>query len=467
MADLTVYEGVVAYAKQLLMGFAQNSKVAIFNDPTRQILDIKGKTTAIREIKTTGAVDYIGAWPDGVGTAESDYIEYYAPYDRAFSASVDSVKEAQSFVEGAKPTLNGVMEAFIKTKLAPEVDTAILARFASQVANGNIHANSDSGYGITSANILETLANVEKDIANAGYDGEVATFISATANAALEQALLAKNILANEVVIKRAMTRDEIAEDFGPLEIEIRARKVNNLLIIPVPDDRMVGKVYMLNGIDPGQQNGGVLPAKNLSTYFDINIIAIPLDAAFANIRHIVSQVFVPATIDAVDTAENINLVNQKLFGILNLENCGINQAADGYKANIRCLYGGDIFQIHRDACVMVKGATSAQTVTPVKATCVAAAAALSGAKTTTSDVKVVFEELDCSGTVYFVSKTTASATVDASETLTVPSSGADRRPYCTPTVTFGNTAGTSVIEVHTGSASGPKIGEFTVTSEG
>lgn len=467
MADLVTYEGMVAYAKGINEPFAQECKVYPFNDPTRQVLDIKGKTTAIREIKTTGAVDYIGGWPDGVGTAESDYIEYYAPYDRAFSASIDSVKEAQSFIEGAKPTLNGVMETFIKTKLAPEVDTAVLSRFASQIPVGNAHAVTDSGYGVGSSDIFATLTNIERDIANAGYDGEVAVFISATVNASLEQALIGSNILANETVIKRVLTREELAEGFGPLEVEIRARKINNLIIISVPDDRMVGKAYMLNGIDPGQQNGGIIPAKNLSSYFDIKILAIPFDAAFANIRHIVSQVFVPAMIDAVDTAENINLVNQKMFGILTLENCGINQAADGYKANIRCLYGGDIFQIHRDACIMVKSATQAQAVTPVKATCVAAATALSGAKTTTSDVKVVFEEINCSGTVYFVSKTTDSATVDSSETLTVPSSGADRRPYCTPTVTFGNTAGTSVIEVHTGSASGPKIGEFTVTSEG
>lgn len=466
MADYTVYEGVVAYAKQLLIGFAQNSKVAIFNDPQKQILDIKGKETKIREIETAGAGDYTGAWGDGVGTAESNYRSYYAPYDRTFSASVDSVKEAQSFVEGAKPTLNGVMEAFIKTKLAPEVDTAILARFASQVAAGNIHVNSASGYGITKDTILETIANIEKDVANAGYDGDVATFISATANAALEQALLAKNILANEVVIKRAMTRDEIAEGFGPLEIEIRARKINNLLIIPVPDDRMVGKVYMLNGIDPGQQNGGVLPAKNLSTYFDINIIAIPLDAAFANIRHIVSNLFTPANLDAVDTAENINLVNEKLFGVLTLENCGINQLADGYKANLRCLYGGDIFQIYRDACVLVKGATQVQAVAPVRGEFVGAASALSGADGATSDLKFAFEELNCSGTVYFTSSVTAKATVDASETLTVPTEGTDMRPYCSPTVTF-DAAGDSVITAWADNSHTIKLAEVTVTSTG
>lgn len=467
MADYSVYEGVVAYAKQLLIAFAQNSKVAIFNDPTNQILTVKGKETAIREIETKGAGDYTGKWGDGIDTASSDYKNYYAPYDRSYSAAIDSLKEAQSYVDGSTPTLVGVATSYIKKRLAPEIDTAILARYASQVAAGNVHANTDSGYGIAAANVLETLANIEKDVANAGYDGDVVTFVSATVNAAIEQALLAKNILANEVTIKRAMTKDEIAEGFGPLEIEIRARKINNLLVVAVPDDRMVGKVYMLDGFSAGQEDGGVIPAKNLSTYFDMNIIAVPLEAAYANIRHIVNQLFVPLGFDTDDYQENINKVNEKLFGVITLENNGINQAADGFKFNSRCVYGGDIFEIYRDACVLVKGATQAQTVAPVKATCVAAASALSGAKTTTSDVKIAFEELNCSGTVYFVSATTASATVDASETLTVPSSGSDLRPYCSPTVTFGNSAGTSVISVYSDSAKTIKIGEFTVTSEG
>lgn len=467
MADYSVYEGVVAYAKQLLIAFAQNSKVAFFNDPNNQILTVKGKETAIREIETKGAGDYTGKWGDGIDTASSDYKNYYAPYDRSYSASIDSLKEAQSYVDGSTPTLVGVATSYIKKRLAPEIDTAIIARYASQVAAGNVHQNNASGYGITKDTILETLASIEKDVSNAGWDGDVVTFVSATVNAAIEQALLAKNILANEVVIKRAMTKDEIAEGFGPLEIELRARKVNNLLIVSVPDDRMIGKVYMLDGFSAGQEDGGVIPAKNLSTYYDVNILAIPLEAAYANIRHIVNQLFVPLGFDTDDYQENINKVNEKLFGVITLENNGINQAADGFKFNSRCVYGGDIFEIYRDACVLVKGATQAQTVAPVKATCVAAASALSGAKTTTSDVKIAFEELNCSGTVYFASATTASATVDASETLTVPTEGADMRPYCSPTVTFGNTAGTSVISVYSDSGKTIKIGEFTVTSEG
>lgn len=466
MADYTVYEGVVAYAKQLLIAFAQNSKVAIFNDPTNQILTVKGKETAIREVETKGAGDYTGAWGNGSDAASVDYKNYYAPYDRAYSASIDSLKEAQSYVDGSTPSLVGVATAYLKKRLAPEIDTAIIARYASQVAAGNVHVNSASGYGITKDTILETLANIEKDVANAGYDGDVVTFISATANAALEQALLAKNILANEVVIKRQMTKEEIADGFEPLEVELRARKVNNLLIVPVPDDRMIGKVYMLNGIDPGQEEGGVMPAKNLSTYFDINILAIPFDAAYANIRHIVSNLFVPANFDTNDYLENINKVNEKLFGVITLENNGINQAGDGFKFNSRCVYGGDIFEIYRDACVMVKGATSAQTVAPVRGEFVGAASALTGADGATSDLKFAFEELNCSGTVYFTSSVTAKATVDASETLTVPTEGDDMRPYCSPTVTF-DAAGDSVITAWADSSHTIKLASVTVTSTG
>lgn len=465
MANYSIYEGVTAYAKQLLIAFAQNSKVAIFNDPNNQILSVKGKETGIREIETAGAGDYTGKWDDGIDSASSEYKKYYAPYDRSYSCTIDSLREAQSYVEGSTPTLVGVATSYIKKRLAPEIDTVVIADYSSQVAAGNVHANSESGYGITKDTILETLANIEKDIANAGYDGDVVTFISATANAALEQALLAKNILANEVVIKRAMTKDEIAEGFGPLEVEFRARKVNNLLIVPVPDERMVGKYYMLDRRSPGQEDGGVIPAKNLSTYYDINILAVALDAAFCNIRHIVNQLFTPLGFDTDDYQENINMVNEKLFGVLTLENNGIFQGGDSWKFNSRCVYGGDIFEIYRDACVLVKSASQAQTVAPVKATAITED--ISGAKTTTKTVRIACEALNCSGTIYLDSATTASATVTSSGALTVPSSGSDMRPYLDVTVTFGNTAGDSKISIYADSSKNIKIGEFTATSEG
>lgn len=464
MGNFVTYEGIVAYAKQLLISFAQNSKVAIFNDPTNQILTIKGKETAIREVTTAGAGDYTGSWGDGAGEAEVDYKNYWAPYDRGFSASVDTLKEAASFMEGAKPSLVGVAQEFNKEQLAPEIDSVILARFANQA--GIKKVVTDSGFAVDKNNILATLTNIQAAISNAGYDGDIVVYLDSTTNAALTQALVGSNIIANEEIITRQMTKDEVAEGFGALEITLKVRRIDNLLIIPVPDKRMANKYLMLNKIDPGQEAGGVLPYKNLSTFAQNRILAIPLEAAYANIRHIVTNLFVPAGISADEYTEDIALANEKLFGVLSLENTGVNPFGDGFKFNERCVYGGDIFEKYRDAAVVVSDVAGAVTVAPKIA--YTEDTAISGAKTTTKDVKVYVGALNASGTVYFASATTASATVDASEVLTVPSEGADDpRPYCSPTVTFGNTAGTSKISIYSDSAKTVKIGEFTATSEG
>lgn len=462
MADFTIYAGNIAYAKGMHLSLAQNAKCSIMNDPNNQVLTINGKETVYRQADTNGASDYVDSWPNGYGNAEVKQATYYAPYDRGFSASIDSVKEAQSFIEGAKPSLVGVAQEFIKKHLAPEIDTVIFSRMANQA--GNKIVNSTPGYGITKSAIIETLTNIAKDISNNGWDGDIYTFISATVNAAFEQALLEKNILMNDVVIKRQMTREEIADGFEPLTVEFRVRKFNNMIIVPVPDDRMAGKVLMLNGISVGQTDGGVLPQKNNPGYYDINILAIPADCAYANIRHIVSQMFVPANVPLEDYAENINLVNEKLFGTLTLENVGVNPFGDGFKFNTRTLYGGDIFDKYKDSCILVKSADGTQTIAPKKASFVGAESDLTGANAATDTPKFIIEPANASGTVYFASTTTASATVEASKSISV---GDDGIPYVAPTVTYGSTAGTSKISAYSDSNKTVKIGEITVTSTG
>lgn len=464
MADYSVYEGCVAYAKQLLTAYAVGCRTAIFNDPNSQVLTIKGKETAIREIETKGAADYTGAWGDGADSAASDYVLYYAPNDRAFSASIDSLKEAQSYVEGATPTLKGVVAAFNRTKLAPEIDAVLLSRYANQVASENKHTDTETGWGVDKANIIQTLTNIEAAALNAGYADEIVVFLSSTVNAAFEQALLDKNILASDVVIKRAMTREEVADGFGALEIEIKAKKFNNLIIMATPDDRMAGKVLMLNGIDPGQEEGGYLPQKNSAAYYDIDILAIPLTAAYANVRHIVSNMAVPVGFDIADYQQNVAEANKKLFGTVTIEDAGINQLGDAFKFNERCVYGGDIFKIYRDACVLVKSTDGAQTVAPTSAVAEDPAAK---AKTQTATVRVYFGQSNCSGTAYFGSGSDAIAAVAGSASITVPTSGTDLRPYADVTVTFGATAGSTEISVYADTARTKKIGSFTATSLG
>lgn len=356
MPNFSTYEATVAFAKQANLSMAQSAKVAIFNDPTNQIYDIKAKETLIREIETVGAGDYTGVWDDGFGNVESEYVRYYAPYDRSASFAIDSLQEAQSFVEGATPTLNLAGKEFMTKHQAPEIDSVVLARYAVQAGIKKLTTE----WQIDKAHILDTLTSIEAEISNAGYDGEIVTYLSTDANMAFEQALLEKNVLASDVVIKRKMTKEEVAEGFEALEIEIRCRKFNNMLIIPVPNDRMCGAYIMLDGRSAGQEAGGVIPEKNVSTYHDNKIIAIPLPAAYCNIRHIVAELAVPASIDVADYTENIALANEKLFGTVEIEHIGVNQLSDGFKFNTRTVYGGDIFEKYRDLCVVVKTADGA-----------------------------------------------------------------------------------------------------------
>ena len=176
-------------------------------------------------------------------------------------------------------------------------------------------------------------------------------------------------------------------------------------------------------------------------------------------------ELFVPLGFDTDDYQENVNKINERLLGVVELQNNGIHQVGDSFKFSSRCVYGGDIFEIYRDACVLVKSASQAQTVAPVKATAITED--ISGAKTTTKTVRIACEALNCSGTIYLDSATTASATVTSSGALTVPSSGSDMRPYLDVTVTFGTTAGDSKISIYADSSKTVKIGEFTATSEG
>ena len=490
MADLGIIQPSVAYRKNLLIEEANGSKIFMLYDPNLFGYETHAKKTIIREITTTGAGDYVDGWNNGLDFGSCKQVEYWAAFDRQFVAVIDSMREIQSYNAGGIPTISGVVNSFYKTGIIPEMDMAMFARLAAQVPAENTHVVTDSGYACDAANIIDTITNINANITNSGDDNMVYMFMSASTVANLQKALLAKNILMSDEVVSRVVSKapvvdfDEIDVDqydeetvefikkaMGNLSLDFRVYKLNKNYIIEVPDKRFVNKVLMLNKINPGQELGGCIPQLNSSAFAEIKIFAIPRGAAYFDVQHIVSEMFIPmnAEVDSVEMFESIKYVNERFAGLLQLpvQAAGIHQKGDSYKFTTRVCYGGDLLNIRKQNVQIVLGTAGAVASTPKKATCVSPASALSGAKTTTSDIKFVFEDINCSGTVYFVSKTTGSATVDASETLTVPTSGEDLRPWASPTVTFGNTAGTSVIEVHTGSASGPKIGEITVTSEG
>lgn len=463
------YGFVIGYDKSAKINYAAQSVTAIFNNPAEQVLRKDKREMRIRRFTTRGPKNYRGMWNNGFGSAEMEYDTYYMLNDREFSFHIDSLAEIQSVVEGATPTLKAVTEQYNKCNLIPEMDALFITKVANKAGVVKT-AGVDAGYSIETGHIYETLTNIEALLTDKGYKGKVVVYLRPTIYAGLKQELSQRNILANSTTVERKFNYEDLGlegyED--ALKVSIPVVELDNFYLYSTPTERMNGKNYVLDGYLPGQEAGGYIAAKNLATYFDIDILAIPLDAAFTNVTHEICNLVCPGWVDPSTFEGDIALANKKLLGTLELQKIeGDNQLSDGFDVHERTVFDGDVYEQYKDAVVLVKGATQAQTVAPVKATCVSPVSALSGAKTTTSDIKFAFEDLNCSGTVYFASATTGSATVDASESITIPTSGDDLRPYATPTVTFGNTAGTSVISVYSDSGKTVKIGEITVTSEG
>lgn len=461
----------IAYSKKCYTDFMQGSVLAPILDTDVSRGMWKAGKYQYRTVKANGLKDYDGKFNQDFDSYEVEMHEFAPGRDRKFSASVDSVEEAQSYIEGAEPTMKGINDAMINQALIPEVDTLALSLFANSIPSSNVvTSQSGQGYETDVTHIIGTLNSIKAAITNSGYKGDIIVWMNPDVYANLTTALSVSNVLANPTVVNKV----SIGEGENKIEVNTEAIKWNGMILIETVADRLVGKTITLDGHSVGQTRGGIIPYYTDSNYFESAIIAGPAKDTFVfAFKHLIANLFVPvgASVDVTPELQAVNeqLVNSVEFADELFKGQGIYQGADGYQLNGRVIPVFGVIDNHAKNCFLVKKyMASAPVVTPVKATCVTLPYQLNGAKTTTVDVEFRFEELNCSGTVYFESATTGSATVDASETLTVPAANAvDRRPYCTPTVTFGTTAGTSVISVYSDNAKTNKIGEVTVTSLG
>ena len=461
----------IAYSKKCYTDFMQGSVLAPLLDTDVQRGVWHAGKYQYRTVKANGLKDFDGKFEQDFDSYDVHMKEFTAVHDRQFSATVDSVEEAQSYIEGAEPTMKGINDAMINQALIPELDTLGLALYANKVPANMVATNqSGQGYETDASHIVATITKIKAKIFDSGYKGDILCWLDPDTYANLTTALSNSTVLANPVVVNKV----SIGEGENKIEINTEAVKWNGIIFIETPSDRMHGKVITLDGRSAGQEAGGIIPYYTDANYFESVILMGPAKDTFVfAFKHLIANLFVPtgASVDVTPELQAVNeqLINSVEFADEMFKGQGIYQAGDGYQLNGRVIPVFGVVDNHAKNCFLVKKYyASTPTVAPVKATCVAATSALSGAKTTTSDIEFRFEDINCSGTVYFASATTGSATVDASETLTVPdATAADRRPYCSPTVTFGTTAGTSKISVYSDSAKTIKIGEVTVTSLG
>ena len=368
-----VYDAMVAYHKLANNAYYVGCKTSILNNPNNQILTPKGRSTLVRQVDAGGAGNYnkdLGWMTTYGGGKGVEWISYTAEYDRAKVMTVDAITEEQSYLAGTTPSIELLNNNFFNNYMGPELDAVTIAKLYSGIPLVNRHINTDARFKVDSDNILQTLNNIDKLVFDSGYDGEVVLFISSTAYSNLISAIQNKMGLANTALMERSATvyldngaGDLIKRADDSVKVDIKFETYGRFLLMRMPENRMYSNVIMYSGDpkDPVQKVGGVAPDFTNPNFAKIDMLAIPITAAFTNIRYIVDNFLYPASLQAQFSSKvDLSVLNKRMFGNVEINHAGINQKANAFEYDIRVIYGGALFDNRAHNCFAVTSTPAA-----------------------------------------------------------------------------------------------------------
>ena len=363
--NFSIYDGILAFAKPAISDLYLECRTAIFNNPETQIYTPKGKTTSVREYSAGSAGTYNkatgwmqpGGYGDGTGIK---WLTYYAPYDRAKILAVDAMDEMQSFATGMTPSIQLLNENFLDEFLPAEIDATNIATYYSRIPTGNKFLNTDAAYMTDAAHILGTVLALENNIFNSGYSKKSVLFVRASVMTELRKAIIANYGLAG--LLTKTMTATVntglgsiVGQEAASIQVPVELLVFGKFYLIEMPDNRMQTKITMLDGYSAGQTAGGYI-ADTTTGYAFIDLLAIPIPAAFTNTRYIVDNLWVPFGMQASLNKINLAQLTSQMYGNIEVMNAGINPKANGFEYDIRAIYGGDIFSNRQKNCFSITG---------------------------------------------------------------------------------------------------------------
>ena len=134
-----------------------------------------------------------------------------------------------------------------------------------------------------------------------------------------------------------------------------------------MPDDRMYTLITMLDGYSEGQEDGGYIPDTEAEGFAQIDLLAIPIEAAFTNTRYMIDNFLVPASMPGLNyTNIDLRKLNERMYGNVEIGFAGINQKANAFEYDVRAIYGGDIFDNRARNCFAVTSAAEEVSVTKI-----------------------------------------------------------------------------------------------------
>lgn len=356
-----VIDAITALTNKAAVSPYYNSRAALLHNASDMRYTKYGKEVAVRQVTGGTLYNYDGEYDRSAGNAGSvRWQKFVAPYDRALSISVDALDELNSIAEGMTPSSVLIYDRTM-LGVSEEIDATTFATIYAGTKAENRHLNSAAGFKTDAENIISTLLNIDKELkkkkVNAKQD--VIVFLSATVYSNLQAALVANNGFASGAVIKPT-TITQVVNKEG-LEVVIDVVKFGtHMYLVDVPDDLMYSLFTLFDGKSEGQ-TGGFAKDTSSAGACDIDILAVPTNAAFVDIRHLIAQVAVPLGVedvvkDIVNNPEVVSELNGLYDGSIALENIGPNQRANSFDYDARIVYGAGVQDALADTIIAVTG---------------------------------------------------------------------------------------------------------------
>ncbi len=292
------------FADQLDKMITQKAVTGFMADNVLRAKFVGAKTVILPDIDFVGLADYDRDSGFAKGAMSVNHTSYQLNKDRARTLQIDREDMDET---GIANLAGKIMSEYVRTKVIPEVDAYTLSKLAGMAATA------DEATGKTNNTIVLNTAEVYaqfNELANGiyaktGYDSELVAFVNPTVYAALM----------NSAEIQRMI----VVSDFEQGEINLKVKKLNDVVIIPVAADRMKTE-YTFGGAVKDKEGNVIVPETNEGGFNptdeakDIGMLVLPKKAAHLVKKSEKIRVFEPDT----------------------------NQSADAYKFDYRIYY--DVF---------------------------------------------------------------------------------------------------------------------------
>lgn len=317
------------------------SKFAVLADKSKFQYSKFGEKTLVREVTPGTSSDYDEATGFAVGGTGGSvtWEDFTAEYDRQYTAPVGALQEMNSILEGMELGGTALVEAWYNQEGA-EIDALACAKIYSKTPVSN--RLTINAHPIDKTHIIDTLLYIDGQIRNNGEEDAVAVFIRNSVYSDLQSAIVDNYGLASDAVLTYTTSANN---EEGKIDVELRVKKLNDrMYLIPVPDNRMISNVTLLDGFSDGQTAGGFVPDTSAEGYCNIYILAVPFNAAAESFRHIVANMTVPAMYQAEANNVDISALQDYYDGSMTILNIGVDQNGDQWKYMNRIVFGTAVF---------------------------------------------------------------------------------------------------------------------------